>query len=127
LRIERGGDRLDILEPKRRRIESMYERCENGWCRRSVASHLDAKHPVKLTEVGNLDVLTKPCFEALTDGRAVCGNGAVVYMDGDDDEDSGRLRVLVENCLVDLALGETEAARMLTNFWYQRRPACLSP
>src|SRR5580698_4156272 len=79
----------------------------------SVALHLDAKHPVKLAKVGHLHVLPKTCLEGIDGGGAVRGDGAVVNVHGNDNKNLRGLEMFVENCLVDLALCESEAGKDL--------------
>jgi hypothetical protein len=56
-----------------------------------VALDLDAEHPVELAEVGDLNVLAHARFEGVHKARAACGDGAVVYMHGDDCDVTGLL------------------------------------
>ena len=73
-----------------------------------TASHLNAEHPVELTKVGNFNMLAKAHLEGFDGAGAAGGDGAIIHMNGNDDEGARGLGVLEEDCLVDFALHEAK-------------------
>jgi hypothetical protein len=68
-----------------------------------IALDLYAKHPVKLTEIGDFYMLAETGLELIDKAEIARGDGAVVDMDSDDDD----FVFLVEYSLVDRTLLET--------------------
>ena len=62
---------------------------------------LDFKHPVKLTKIGDFDMLPKAGLEVLNKAEEACGNDAVVDMHCDNCKLILGLVMLVKDCLID--------------------------
>ena len=94
---------------------------------RSVTPDFDTKHPVKLTKIGDLDMLGEAGLECVdSDGTAGCDH-AVIHVHCDGDYCTWGLGVFVENGLVDLALLETEGSEDLSEFLVSTPTSLLEP
>ncbi len=93
----------------------------------AVLLHLDSEHPVKLAEVRDLNMLMEPGLEGVDGRDAVGSDGAVVHMDGDDDDGVRGLDMLVEHSLVNLALLEAERIQNLREFLVPMVPGLFEP